>query len=126
MSDWFDLREKLPKISGEYRVMLKGIDGQPDEETTAYYEIMFNGTVRRWIYHGIFEDRVIRWKPMNQLFVDEYSYGKKPTKDQLENALEVLKCERFARWQSMMSEQEKYEIEQAHNICIFLLRDALT
>lgn len=65
-------------------------------------------------------------KSTNQLFVDEYSYGEKPTRHQLESALEVLKCERLARWQTMMTEQEKYEIEQAHNICIFLLRDALT
>lgn len=63
---------------------------------------------------------------MSECFVEEYSYGEKPTKNQLESALEVLKCERFARWQSMMSEQEKYEIEQAHNICIFLLKKALT
>ena len=126
MDKWFDLCEKPPRISGEYRVILKGIDGQPDKETTAYCEVMFNGTVHRWTRHGVLEDRVMRWKPINQLFVDDYSYGEKPTKDQLENALEVLKCERLARWQSMMSEQEKYEIEQAHNLCIYLLKEALT
>lgn len=58
--------------------------------------------------------------------IESYSYGEKPTRHQLENALEVLKCERLARWQSMMTEQEKYEIEQAHNLCIYLLKEALT
>ena len=62
----------------------------------------------------------------NQCFVDEYVFGEKPTRHQMESALEVLKCERLARWQSMMSEQEKYEIEQAHNLCIYLLKEALT
>lgn len=62
----------------------------------------------------------------NQCFADKYVFGEKPTRHQLESALEVLKCERLARWQSMMSEQEKYEIEQAHNLCIYLLKETLT
>ena len=61
----------------------------------------------------------------DKCFKEKYTYGEKPTIQQLEDALEVLKCERFARWQSMMSEQEKYEIDQAHNICIYLLKEAL-
>ena len=62
MNEWFDLHEKLPQISGWYRVILKGIDGEPDEETTAYCEVMFSGTVHRWTTEGVYQDRVIRWK----------------------------------------------------------------
>lgn len=63
---------------------------------------------------------------MSACFEQPYDYGKKPTNQQIEDALEVLKCERFARWQSQMTEQEKYEIENAHNLCIFLLKEMLT
>ncbi len=66
MNEWFDLREKLPQVSGEYQVMLKGIDGEPDEETTAHCEVMFSGTVHRWTIHGVYEDRVVRWKIMEE------------------------------------------------------------
>lgn len=65
-------------------------------------------------------------RKQDKTFVEGYSYGEKPTRHQLESALDVLKCERLARWRSMMTEQEKYEIEQAHNLCIYLLREALT
>ena len=58
-------------------------------------------------------------------FEEPYTYGEKPNRKQLEDALEVLHCERFARWQMMMTEQEKYEIKQAHNLCIFMIREAL-
>ena len=64
---------------------------------------------------------------MDKICFDErYIYGQKPSRKQIEDALEVLKCERYARWQTMMTEQEKYEIEQAHNLCIFMLKEALT
>ena len=62
---------------------------------------------------------------MYTCFEEKYTYGEKPNRKQLEDALEVLHCERFARWQTMMTEQEKYEIEQAHNLCIFMIREAL-
>lgn len=65
-------------------------------------------------------------EPLNQVFAEVYSYGEKPNRHQLESALEVLKRERLARWQVMMTEQEKNEIEQAHNLCIYLLKEALT
>lgn len=35
----------------------------------------------------------------------------------------TLKAERFARWQSEMLPNEKDEIDNAHNLCIFLLRE---
>lgn len=57
-------------------------------------------------------------------FEEKYTYGETPTRKQIEDALDVLKAERFARWQTMMTEQEKEEIEQAHNLCIFLLSEA--
>ena len=59
-------------------------------------------------------------------FEEKYTYGETPNRKQIEDALDVLKAERFARWQTMMTEQEKAEIEQAHNLCIFLLKEALT
>ena len=64
---------------------------------------------------------------MDKICFDErYTYGQKPSRRQIEDALEVLKCERYARWQTMMTEQEKGEIEQAHNLCIYMLKEALT
>ena len=59
-------------------------------------------------------------------FEEKYVYGEEPSRKQMEDALDVLKAERLARWKTMMSEQEKYEIEQAHNLCIFMLKKALT
>lgn len=44
----------------------------------------------------------------------------------MKDALEVLKCERLSRWQSLMTEDEKYEVENAHNLCIYLLRELLS
>lgn len=60
------------------------------------------------------------------IFEEKYVYGETPTRQQLEDALEVLKCERYARWQSMMTDQEREEIEQAHYLCMYLLRKTLT
>jgi len=54
-----------------------------------------------------------------------YKYGLEPSKEQISNALDVLKCERVARWQSMMSDEEKEEIDSAHNVSIYLLRKIL-
>ena len=62
---------------------------------------------------------------MDTCFKQPYEIGAKPTKQQIEDALEVLKCERLARWQTQMTEKEKYEIENAHNLCIYLLREKL-
>lgn len=61
----------------------------------------------------------------DSFFREKYTYGSKPTVVQLEDTLDVLKAERFARWQSMMSEEEKAEIEQAHTVCICVVRDLL-
>ena len=58
-------------------------------------------------------------------FEERYTYGNEPSQKQLMDALDVLKAERLARWQTMMTEQEKAEIEQAHNLCIFMLKKAL-
>ncbi len=55
-----------------------------------------------------------------------YKFGDKPTESQMKDALEVLKCERLSRWQSLMTEDEKYEVENAHNLCIYLLRELLS
>ena len=58
-------------------------------------------------------------------FEEMYTYGNEPSQKQLMDAIDVLKAERLARWQVMMTEQEKTEIEQAHNLCIFMLRKVL-
>ncbi len=55
----------------------------------------------------------------------DYEYGSIPTKEQISESITILKMERFARWQSMMTEEEKHEIDQAHNVCIFMLREYL-
>jgi cellobiose-specific phosphotransferase system component IIA len=52
-----------------------------------------------------------------------YTYGEKPSREQAEEAMKTLKAERFARWQSEMLPNEKDEIDNAHNLCIFLLRE---
>lgn len=62
----------------------------------------------------------------HKCFEEKYVYGETPTRQQLEDALQVLKCERYARWQSMMTDQEREEIEQAHYLCMYLLRETLT
>ena len=52
-----------------------------------------------------------------------YTYGKKPSREQAEEAMEILKAERLARWRSKMLPNEKDDIDNAHNLCIFLLRE---
>ncbi len=52
-----------------------------------------------------------------------YTYGEKPSKEQAEEAMGTLKDERLARWRSEMLPNEKDEIDNAHNLCIFLLRE---
>ena len=52
-----------------------------------------------------------------------YTYGEKPSREQAEKAMETLKAERLARWQSEMLPDEKKDINNAHDLCIFLLRE---
>ena len=52
-----------------------------------------------------------------------YTYGEKPSREQAEEAMETLKAERLARWRSKMPPNEKDDIDNAHNLCIFLLRE---
>ena len=52
-----------------------------------------------------------------------YTYREKPSREQAEEAIATLKAERLARWQSEMLPNEKNEIDNAHNLCIFLLRE---
>lgn len=52
-----------------------------------------------------------------------YKYGEKPSREQAEEAMETLKAERLARWRSEMLPNEKDDIDNAHDLCIFLLRE---
>jgi hypothetical protein len=52
-----------------------------------------------------------------------YKYGEKPSREQAEEAMATLKAERLARWRSEMIPNEKDEIDNAHDLCIFLLRE---
>ena len=51
-----------------------------------------------------------------------YTYGEKPSREQAEEAMATLKAERLARWRSEMLPNEKDDIDNAHDLCIFLLR----
>lgn len=52
-----------------------------------------------------------------------YTYGEKPSREQAEEAMATLKAERLARWRAEMLLDEKDEIDNAHDLCIFLLRE---
>lgn len=50
-----------------------------------------------------------------------YRYGAKPTDVQIEKAIDTLKSERFAWWLPQLTNGQREDIEEAHNIAIYIL-----
>lgn len=62
---WTDVKIRQPMSTGNYRVIIG------NEKTTAFCEVLFEGTICRWSRHGIYEDKVEAWMPLPEPYGTE-------------------------------------------------------